>query len=257
MNVLEQARTLWTEVGAGDAAQVMTGVLHRLVENQQQIATRSLVGGDLQKQEVLEQLLEKSKPSAVIGTEHLDYLLATPWRYPPLRHGSRYGHVTESSLFYGAIGVQTTLAESAYYRWFFYFDMDTPINTMASQHTLFEAKYKFKKGIALHSDAFDSVHTELTHRSDYRFTQELGASMRADGIDGFEYPSARDPEGGNNVGLFVPKSLASSKAQNQRGCFCTTDKNNVIFRVTSDINAVYTFSIEQFMEESYFPRPAG
>jgi hypothetical protein len=72
-----------------------------MVESQQQIATSSLVD-DLAEQALLEELIERSKPPLRSGTERLHYLLATPFRYPPLRHGSRFGGRFEPSLLYGA-----------------------------------------------------------------------------------------------------------------------------------------------------------
>ena len=89
----------------------LTGELLRMVESQEQIATLSLVD-DLAEQAVLEDLLERAKPPLPVGTDGLHYLLATPFRYPPLRHGSRFGRRFEPGLFYGARRLPTLLAEA-------------------------------------------------------------------------------------------------------------------------------------------------
>ena len=175
------------------------GLLFRLVENQEQIATRDLVAGDLDKQAVLETLLEPSKPPRVPGTERFDYLLATPWRYPPLRYGSRFGRRFEPSLFYGGCSATTALAESAYYRWVFLFDMETHPDSLHSQHTLYQARYRSERGLRLQQPPFADYEAILTHKSDYQETQVLGSALRAVGVEAFEYKSARDPAGGTNV----------------------------------------------------------
>lgn len=254
--VIDDAEAFWQSIDSQALTKPLNGTLHRLVESQEQIATRNLVGGDLPKQQVLEQLLEPSKPPALPGTEHLEYLLATPWRYPPLLYGSRYGRYTEPSLFYGGIGVTTTLAECAYYRWVFYFDMSEPVEHLSSQHTLFEASYQVTKGVKLQTDEFSTIQSQLLDRSHYRFTQQLGSTMRAAGVEAFEFPSARDPDQGNNVALMVPSALSSRSARNKRLSFCSTTREQVVFRVTGGGGDVYTFSIEDFYHNGRFPRPA-
>ena len=69
----------------------LVGELLRLVESQEQVAASTLVD-DLGEQALLEDLLDNAKPPRRPGTEGLHYLLATPFRYPPLRHGSRFGN---------------------------------------------------------------------------------------------------------------------------------------------------------------------
>jgi len=128
----------------------IAGGFTRVVESQEQVATTRLVNNVLDRQNVLETLLEQSKPKRVPGTEHLHYLLATPWRYPPLRYGSRFGQRTEPSLFYASFGVSTALAETAYYRWVFYGDMEVSIKgAVMSSHTSFESEYSANSGLRL------------------------------------------------------------------------------------------------------------
>ena len=72
------------------------------MESQEQVATNRLVA-TLAEQDLLESMLEASKPPLPKGTARLDYLLATPFRYPPLPHGSRFGGRHEPSLFYAGV----------------------------------------------------------------------------------------------------------------------------------------------------------
>lgn len=167
------------------------GRLYRIVESQEEVATRSLVD-NLQKQEVLEHLLEESKPKRLPGTEELHYLLATPFRYPPLPWGSRFGGIAESGIFYGSKTVGTALAEAAYYRLLFFHDMvQSPPRPLTSYHSVFSAKYRVEPGIRLQDPAWGGDWPSLTHPSDYRYCQDLGGKFRAAGVYGLEVPSAR------------------------------------------------------------------
>src|SRR4029450_12027780 len=101
---------IWAACGAQAQPRLLTGEILRLVESQEQVATNRLLS-TLAEQELLEAMLEASKPPLPKGTARLDYLLATPFRYPPLPYGSRFGGRHEASLFYAARGVTTVLAE--------------------------------------------------------------------------------------------------------------------------------------------------
>jgi hypothetical protein len=68
----------------------------RAVEGQHVVSTLRLAGGDPARQDLLERILEESKPPLPEGTEGLHYLLATPFRYPPSGAGSRFRGVGRS-----------------------------------------------------------------------------------------------------------------------------------------------------------------
>lgn len=248
--------SIWQAAEEQISPGLIGGTLHRLVESQEQVATSRLVDGDLDKQALLEALLEPSKPPRVSGTEHLDYLLATPWRYPPLKYGSRFGQRYERSLFYGGLSEQTTLAESAFYRWVFLLDMDEPPDKLRSQHTLYNARYRTEKGLRLNSSPFIEYELDLTHKSRYQETQALGSAMRTAGIEAFEFKSARDPAGGNNVALIEPVALISSSAEKQRAWLCATSQHEVLFSHRGMPSVVKRFQIEDFMVNGQLPRPA-
>jgi hypothetical protein len=76
------------------------------------------------EQEILESLLEASKPALPDATSGLDYLLATPSRYPPAGRDSRFRAVCDPGVFYGAATVRTACAELGYWRWRFLQDAD-------------------------------------------------------------------------------------------------------------------------------------
>lgn len=227
----------------------------RIVESQEQVATRSLVD-DLAEQHLLEQLLERSKPPAVPGTAHLHYLLATPFRYPPLRHGSRFGVRHEPSLFYGARDLSAVLAETAYYRSVFWSGMETPppAGKLDTEHTIFRAGIDAARGLQLHAPPFDSFAARLTDPADYSATQALGTAMRDAQTDAFEFRSARDPDGGINVALFHPGCFDQPAPLSQAQWLCETTPDSVSFRNTEQGYA--TYPREVFEIDGRLPAPS-
>lgn len=245
----------WSEIKLRAHIRPIGGQLVRVVESQEQIATLQLVDS-LEEQALLEDLLEPAKPPVRPGSEELHYLLTTPFRYPPLRHGSRFGQRHEPSIFYGSHNPATALAEAAYYRLLFWSGMETaPARPIRSQHTLFGASYQTDQGLKLHQPPFISDHTQLTHPADYSATQALGTNMRTAGVLAFEFHSARDPDGGINVGLFEPAALASTRPSLQEEWLCETDSSGVSFLNLSD-RKIHSFSDEQFLFDGTLPRPA-
>lgn len=235
----------------------IAGGFTRVVESQEQVATTRLVNNVLDRQNVLETLLEQSKPKRVPGTEHLHYLLATPWRYPPLRYGSRFGQRTEPSLFYASFGVSTALAETAYYRWVFYGDMEVSIKgAVMSSHTSFESEYSANSGLRLQAPPFDTYRSALTDPERYVDTQALGRAMRESGIEAFEFVSARDPDGGLNVALLHPGAHATPDITHSESWQCRTDAELVVFSRNGHPRAMHEFSRKAFVRpDGQLPRP--
>lgn len=223
----------------------LVGTLRRLVESQEQVATNQLVGS-LAHQALLEDMLEETKPPLRRGTEHLHYLLATPFRYPPLQFGSRFGKRSEPSLFYASLETRTVLAEAAYYRFVFWYGMvEPPPGKLDTQHTLFGAGYRTERGLRLQNPPF-AAHTQaITHPADYAASQALGTTMREAGIEAFEYPSARDPDHGVNVALFTPAALAGTRPVFQDPWLCELTAEHVRFH-SAHGREDYDFPLEIF-----------
>lgn len=233
----------------------LTGTLLRLVESQEQVATRQLVA-TLARQTLLEDMLEATKPRLRKGTESLHYLLATPFRYPPLKHGSRFGTRSEPSLFYGSLETRTVLAEAAYYRFVFWHGMVTPpAGKLDTQNTLFGAAYCTGQGLQLQAPPFARHRAELAGPSDYRASQALGTAMRAAGIEAFEFVSARDPQAGINVALFTPKALAKKEPVSQEAWLCELGGERVRFRAARGRD-LHDFPLGMFQVAGRLPWPA-
>lgn len=247
--------TDWNALVATAPRVPLRGEVLRLVESQEQVATNQIVSS-LDRQAMLEGMLEATKPPRRAGTERLHYLLATPFRYPPLRHGSRFGQRHEPSLFYGALRERTVLAEAAFYRFAFWYGMATPpLRKLDTQHTLFAARYLSPEGLQLQEPPFAQHAERLRHPVDYRATQALGAALREAGIDLFEYPSARDTEGGVNLALYNPRPFTRNKPTRQDPWLCQLTADHVRFLKPRD-GALYDFPLSQFLYRGRLPLPA-
>lgn len=247
--------TDWDACLAEATAGPISGRLLRLVESQEEVATTRLVNS-LERQAVLEELLEATKPPRRAGTERLHYLLATPFRYPPLKHGSRFGSRIEPSLFYGSLGLNAVLAEAAYYRFVFWQGMTIPPeDKLVTQHTMLEAEYRTERGLQLHAPPFAAHRKRLTHPSDYAATQELGSKMRQAGIAAFEYLSARDPEGGVNVALFTPDALPGNEPVSRESWLCELTGTHARFSAGHN-RTVHGFEVDLFLVGGELPQPA-
>ena len=246
---------IWDSCNGEQHVQQIQGSLYRLAESQEQIATRRYVDS-LQEQSVLEELLESSKP-VYIDYPHLDYLLRSPFRYPPLEHGSRFGRPHEMSLFYGAENISTTLAEVAYYRFRFFQDMSAhPKSLLSSEHTIFSVNYDTNLGVKLQNRPFSQYSQQLRDPVDYSKTQRLGTDMRNAGVQSFQYESARDTERGICIGLFSPEPFVNSKPTEQTTWLCEVNSNAVAFK-QSNKSQVLIFDIVQFQVIGKLPTPAA
>jgi hypothetical protein len=233
----------------------LEGELIRIVESQEQIATNILVDS-LDEQALLEEMLEASKPPALPETAHLHYLLATPFRYPPLKYGSRFGVRQEPSLFYGSRDLGAALAETAYYRFVFWSGMEVPPpgGSLTSELTAFGARYAVRRGLCLHEKPFTQFEKHLIDPRRYAETQELGRNMRAAEIEGFEYLSARDPDGGINIALFKASAFSRPHPTWQEPWICETVEDKVSFYSKGYGTRLY--QKELFLLEGKLPAPA-
>lgn len=229
------------------------GTLSRLVEHQQQKVTLPLTD-NLAEHDVLERLLEESKPSPAPALGRFDYLLATPWRYPPLPWGSRFGSRFEPGIFYGSLSADALFAEAAYYRLLFLEGMETPFaDRVISQFTVFDANFRSERGHDLSRPPFAQHEAALRHPADYAACQALGSELRARDIEAVTYLSARSPERLFNVALVSPKALRSRRHRNPRHGLCETRYDEVSFSLRGEL---YRLPREQFLYEGTLPRPA-
>ena len=252
------ARDIWERCGGEANARRLSGKAWRVVEGQHVISTRKLVDSR-DEQEILERLIEERKPPLARGSEFtgLHYLLSTPFRYPPLRHGSRFGTRSDPALWYGSTRVRAALAETAYYRLLFLEGTAADLEPLVLELTAFRVPYRTSRGVDLCRAPFEVHHAVLAAPDHYEPTQKLGAAMRADGVAAFRYPSARDRAGGVNVGLFTPHAFASKRPASPEGWSAVLTRAVVEF-VKKDFiqRRVLRFPREQFEVKGRLPSPA-
>lgn len=200
----------------------------RMVEDQFASSSRNLVDSR-EEHDLLEELLENSKPE-VVNDKH--YLIFTPFRYPPLKYGSRFGNIFEPSLWYGSLNLDTTLAEVAFYRLKFFEDTSANLDYIEIPMTAFKAYIKTENGIDLTQSPFRTHQDSISNKTNYADSQTLGAEMRDAKIDAFIYISARDKTFGKNVAAFhsdvfiMKGSQYITHMQNWR---CIANKNVIEF----------------------------
>jgi len=247
---------IWSECLKSAPPSLLTGRVFRVVESQEKVATNELVE-TLEEQALLEEMLDTTKPAIPEGAQDLSYLLFTPFRYPPLKYGSRFGRRFEPSLFYGSRTIATALAETAYYRLHFWFDMSEPppAGKLSTQHTAFTVEIKTDKALTLQNEPFVNYEAGLIHKSSYQQTQSLGTMMRESHIEAFEYTSARDKNKGLNVGLFSPAAFSQNKESSVMRVLCSTQDQGVEF--LDDDGHVYFYRYETFLEKGEFPKLSG
>ena len=180
--------------------------LWRAVEAQHVAATMVLVDTKAE-QAVLEDLLERSKPPVPTAAERLHYLLFTPFRYPPLGHGSRFRRPTDSGVFYGAEAVRTACAELGYWRWRFLMASPALSRIAPAPQTVFLAAAA-GRSIDLRGPPLLADRSSWVDPSDYSACQQLAASARAAGVELIRYESVRDPEAGGAAAVLTPGAFA-------------------------------------------------
>ena len=228
----------------------------RVVEGQHLISTRKLVDSD-EEQRLLEELLEGSKPPLPAGTKRLHYLLATPFRYPPLKYGSRFGTRFERGIWYGAKHLRTAFAESAYYRLLFLEGTRAEIPRLSLDLTAFKASIRTSRGVDLTRPPFSEQAARLASKSSYSATQRLGRELREARVSAFCYPSARDPEGGAAVAVLDPAAFVQTKPRGLETWHCVATRGGVeVSRRDFFERKSFRFERRVFLVRGRLPRPA-
>jgi hypothetical protein len=248
---------LWAQLAGHTAMGPLTVELVRVVESQEEIATLSLVDS-MAEQDILESLLEQSKPGRLQGNLH--YLLTSPFRYPPLRWGSRFGRTHEPSLFYGSLNIETALTECAFYRLVFLDGVSEPFpKGVVSQHTSFRVRGHGDRGVNLTLPPFAEHVQALRSPSEYRLPQALGSAMREAGVQLLIYLSARDLRASAlNGAAFDPQVFANSQPQRFQAWTCHATNEAVRFVAAPGATPgreTFAFKRSDFLVAGALPMP--
>jgi len=228
----------------------------RVAESQQKVATNTLVD-TLEEQQMLEEMLDRVKPRVPQDCEKFDYLIYTPFRYPPLKHGSRFGKKLHPSIFYGSKNIESAFAELAYYRFVYYDGMMTaPKNKQkVTQHASFSVDLQAEKGVALNEPPFNKHKNKISNPTNYVVSQKIGEEMRDKGVEAFSYYSARAVDK-VNIGIFTCKAIKSLVPDALNHWSCITRDKSVTIRSLDDRWSNISFELDQFLVDGVLPSPA-
>lgn len=203
--------TTWTITAVASEARHWDGLAWRMVEAQHIASTMKLVDR-ADEQDLLERLLESSKPPRAEGTSELHYLLATPFRYSPTRGGSRFRAAHDQGVFYGAESVRTACMELGYWRWRFLMDAPALQSLAPLPFTAF-ASHIATTCVDLREPPFNADAGAWRHSDDYTQTQSMARIAREAGLGALIYSSVRDPTPAWCVALLVPSGFASPRPE--------------------------------------------
>lgn len=247
--------SIWTRCGGDSEISRLQLAAWRVVESQHQVSTRKLVDSN-EEQALLEEMIDRVKPPDLTDGK-LHYLLFTPFRYPPLAHGSRFGRRHERGIWYGSVDQRTAFAEVAYYRLLFLEGTRASLGTVTTPLTAFTANIRTAKGVNLVAAPFDAHRRAIASPTSYTSSQALGTAMRSAGVEAFRYPSARDDKGGVNVGAFSPSVFGTTKPKSFETWYCAASRERV--EVTQGDyfkRDEFAFQRSQFLVQGALPAPA-
>jgi hypothetical protein len=247
--------SIWTRCAGDSELRPLQLSPWRVVEAQHQVSTRKLVDSS-EEQALLEEMIERVKPPDLTGGR-LHYLLFTPFRYPPLPHGSRFGGRNERGIWYGSEDRRTAFAEIAYYRLLFLEGSRASLGTVETPLTAFTARMRTARGVDLARAPFDAERRAIASPSSYASSQALGAAMRKAGVEAFRYPSARDARGGINIGAFVASVFGNVKPKSFETWHCAASHDRVeITQADYFKRDRFLFPRSQFLVSKSLPAPA-
>ena len=232
--------TTWTRRAVESNTLPHAGKPWRAVEAQHVISTLALVD-TLEEQAVLEELLERSKPPVSADARHLHYLLATPFRYPPSQHGSRFRAPHAPGVFYAAEEVRTACAELGYWRWRFLTDSTLDAIPPVSQ-SVFQSSV-VATVVDLRAEPFVVDRDTWTDPHSHAGCQDFGGLVREAGIEGILYESVRDPQHGQCIAVLRARAFKSSAPLELQTWSLAVTRSRVFWRRQSAITpASFEFS---------------
>lgn len=247
--------SIWTRCAGDSEIRALRLEPWRAIESQHQVSTRRLVDTDAE-QRLLEEMIEAAKPPER-ASRRLHYLLFTPFRYPPLRHGSRFARRTERGLWYGSETMRTAFAEVAYYRLLFLEGTSADLGLVETELTAFHCDVRTDRGVDLTVPPFAAHESVLRSPASYGETQALGEAMRGAGVEAFRYRSARDVRGGINVAVITPAAFGRRQPRGFESWHCTASRERVEVASRGYFGrVVHAYPREDFLVDGRLPAPA-
>ena len=219
----------WLQQNVAAATFETAAKVWRAVEAQHVVSTLRLTGNDPDQQDLLELILEETKPPQPSETGGLHYLLATPFRYPPLPYGSRFRAWPDPGVLYAAKERRTACAEMGYWRWRFVDESEGLLEIAAAPQTLFQCGVR-GAAVNLQAPPLNEHARFWTDPVDYSQTQLLGRSARAARVALVLYESVRDPEAGTCVAVLHPGAFQPKRLLAQETWYLTVTSDSAIWQ---------------------------
>lgn len=148
---------------------------------------------------------------------HLDYLLASPFRYGH-RQESRFRRANERpGIFYASEAEATAIAETAYWRLKFFSRSPGFVPpTTTSEHSSFSVLVASQGALDLTVPPFESHEADWIDPADYSACQDFASVAREAAAVLIRTLSARDPDRRCNVVLLDPAAFAERRPKSER-----------------------------------------
>jgi hypothetical protein len=250
--------SIWTRCGAKRNRADYSAEPYRVVEAQHQNATRRLVDSD-EEQEILETMIDAAKPRvpSAVAALGLHWLLSTPFRYPPLVRGSRFGRSTELGIWYGSEDEQAAFAEKAYQQFLFRAGTRADLDRIHLQLSLFSASVESSEVVDITRAAFAAHAPILTSKVSYVASQALGSSAREAGIEIIRFPSARCAPARINVAVLSARAFSRPVPTTPSTWDCFVNDDLLEVRKTNSFEKrIYEFKRGAFEVDGVLPSPA-
>lgn len=201
---------IWTRVALSSEFGRLDGECWRLVEAQHRVSTLKLTD-TLAEQDLLEDLIEVTKPVIPPECRHLDFLLATPFRYGAVYpNGSRFRRAGRTpGVYYAAENPVTAVAEISFYRLLFFAESPgTPWPSDAAEYTAFSAAVTTSRLLDLTREPLLQDRILWTDLADYGPCQAFADAARVADADVIRYASVRDPDRGSNLAILMCRAFS-------------------------------------------------
>ena len=217
--------------------------LWRGVEAQHVIATLKLTD-TREEHEVLESLLEGSKPPLPPGVEQQHFLVFTPFRYrSPI--ASRFRRATDPGVWYGGEDLRTACAEVAYWKWRFLTESDgLRGRTLFTEHTFFQARARGRCA-DLTAAPWKAAARAWTQKDDYSACQDLAEAARPQNVAWIRYGSVR-LSGGICGAVLAAEALSLPRGFEQQTWDCRTAQAGVYLQRRIERSQHFEFAAQSF-----------
>jgi len=228
----------------------------RAVEAQHVASTMALCD-TLDEQKVLEELVDEGKPRRPAAAARLHYLLSTPFRYRPPRHGSRFRGPNDPGVFYAADEVRTACAELGYWRWRHLADSPSLTAMPVKPQTVFRTRLAAST-IDLRRAPWVADRARWTDPDDYAACQALARIARAAPVQAIRYESVRDPRHGGCAALLDPAGFAKRDPLEQQTWMLSVTRERVRWSRTHALSGeTFDFPADPWRAASAAKRPAA